>query len=306
MPDVLRRSRRTGPLVVLAALTLAGQVVLVDSNAAESQYTFTRLAGPDEGAFLPLAINAKGQIVGEHVERKDASSHAVLRDADGRFTTIEHPDGRFTRLLGINARCQIVGTAVDEKRMFGFVRERDGKFVRLKLNVPDPNPTSAAINDEGAILGCYFDRRSRPRFFVRSEDGEFRMLPSGLTGSYWGLNSKGQAVGEFVDNTHTKHGLLVDEKNKVTLIDWPNTTLTEAKAINDQGVIVGIYLNIDDKLFGLHRSFVRDATGKLIPLDYPGARQTKVAGINNAGHIVGRYEGRDGDQGFLAVPNQRP
>jgi hypothetical protein len=120
-----------------------------------------------------------------------------------------------------------------------------------------------------------------------------------------GFNSKGQVVGHFLDLTGARHGILLDGKDKVTLIDWPKTTLTEARAINDQGVIVGVYLNLDPD-FGLHRSFVRDTKGKLTPFDFPGAKDTQVAGINNAGHIVGRYEGREGIHGFLAVPKGQP
>jgi hypothetical protein len=113
-------------------------------------------------------------------------------------------------------------------------------------------------------------------------------------------------VGHFLDLTGTRHGIFLDDEEKVTLIDWPKTTLTEARAINDKSVIVGIYLNIDDAHFGLHRSFVRDTKGNLTAFDFPDAQQTQVTGINNAGHIIGRYEDREGIHGFLAVPKGKP
>jgi hypothetical protein len=126
--------------------------------------------------------------------------------------------------------------------------------------------------------------------------------------AYWGLNSQGQVVGDFLDLTSTRHGILLDDKDKVTLIDWPRTTLTEARAINDQGIIVGIYLNVDDPHFGLHRSFVRDTKGNLTAFDFPEARETLVTGINHAGHIIGRCESRKEKEihGFLAVPKGKP
>jgi hypothetical protein len=304
----------------LTSLALVAQGALAGSSATEDQYTFTRLAGPDRGDFLPRAINAKGQMVGERLPRepdlKDLSHRAVLRDADGRFTAIEPPDGRFTALLGINARGQIVGSAINPKESFGFVREVDGRFVRLRLpefdEKPNPveksgkmpfsvmNPVATAISDEGAILASCIDRRKRGRDYVQHEDGRIRILPVSGSGSYTGLNSRGQVVGNVFDIRGTRHGILLDDKNKVTLIDWPKTTLTEARAINDQGVIVGIYLNRDPR-FGLHRSFVRDPQGKLAAFDFPKANETQATGINNAGHIIGRYQDHEGTHGFLAV-----
>ena len=260
--------------------------------------------------FLPHAINAKGLIVGEHTTAQAPLEglpvRAVLRDAEGRFTIIEPPGGRFTRLNGINARGQIVGSAVDAKWTFGFVREPDGRFVRLSLDVPDANPVPRAINDAGAILGTFLAKGGRPRTFLRRPDGGFRTLPGGGSTTYVGLNSQGQVVGHLLDLTGSRRSVLLDDKDKPTLVEWPGTTLTEARAINDQGVIVGVYLNVDDPKFGLHRSFVRDTKGKLSRFDFPGARQTQVTGINKAGHIVGRYEDHDGEHGFLAVPNDQP
>jgi hypothetical protein len=304
---MIDRGRGPRILAVFTTLALVTQGALAGLNAAEDQYTFTRLVGPDQEMFLPQAINAKGQMVGEYdrLGLRDSSGHAALRDADGRFTIIDPPDGRFARLLGINDRGQIVGSAVDAKSLFGFVREPDGRFVRFKLDVPDPRPIPVAINDRGIILGTYLEQGRRPRHFLRREDGGFRTLPAYGSNSYLGLNSQGQVVGHFLDLTATRHGILLDEQDKVTLIDWPKTTLTEARAINDQGIIVGVYLNLDPR-FGLHRSFVRDTKGKLIPFDFPGAKETQVTGINHAGHIIGRCDGPQGIHGFLAVPKGQP
>ena len=299
-----------GPCGLGGAL-LVGYCPPIASCKAGDLYTFTRLEGPDKGLFFPHAINARGMIVGEHTPAQTPlqgiPARAVLRDTEGRFTTIEPPGGRFTGLNGINARGQIVGSAVDAKWTYGFVREPDGRFIRFSLDSPDAtNPVPVAINDAGAILGNYTSRGGRTRTFLRRPDGGFRTLPGGGATTYVGLNSRGQVVGHLLDLTWSRRSVLLDDKDKPTLFDWPGTTLTQATAINDQGVIVGVYLNVDDPKFGLHRSFVRDTKGKLSPFDFPGARQTQVSGINNAGQIIGRYEDHDGDHGFLAVPKGQP
>jgi hypothetical protein len=198
--------------------------------------------------------------------------------------------------------------------VFGFIREPDGRFVPLKLDVPDiapdtgplaSRPIPVAVNEQGVILGNYEDKRHRTRVFLLSEDGGVRSFVSYGSTYYWGLNSQGQAVGDSFGLPSTRHGILRDEKEKVTLIDWPKTSLTQAKAINDKGVIVGVYLDPAPNS-GPHRSFIRDTKGNLTAFDFPGAPQTLVTGINNAGEIIGHCYGHDGMFGFVAVPKSKP
>src|SRR5262245_5489845 len=88
--ESVRESARERGLPRFLALLLVGHSPLVVSVAADDQYTFTRLEGPDKEFFSPLAINAKGQIVGD-LYRADPQGdpiQAALRDVDGRFTTI--------------------------------------------------------------------------------------------------------------------------------------------------------------------------------------------------------------------------
>jgi uncharacterized membrane protein len=302
--------------LVFTVLLLVGQNFPPGSATASDGYVFTRLEGPDKEMFLPQAINGKGQIVGKLQSRAPDGppSRAVLRDVDGRFTTIAYPDARFTTPLGINSRGKIVGSAIDTKGLFGFVREPDGRFVRFKLDVPDiapdsgpiPNrPIPTAINDQGVILGTYADKRHRTQVFLLREDGGSRTFTAHGSTYYWGLNTHGQVVGDSLDFTGTRHGILRDSKDKVTLIDWPKTTLTQAKAINDKGVIVGVYLDPAPRS-GPHRSFVRDMKGNLTAFDFPGAQQTQVTGINDAGQIVGRCDNHEGIRGFVAAPKSQP
>lgn len=274
--------------LVFTVLLLVGQNSLPVSATASDRYVFTRLEGPDKEIFLPRAINGKGQIVGELLSRAfdGPPNRAALRDADGRFTTVAYPDARFTTLWGINSRGKIVGSTVDTKGLFGFVREPDGRFVRFKLDVPDIAPDSTpifnrpipiAINDQGVILGTYSDKSLRTQVFLLREDGGIRTFTAYGSTYYWGLNTHGQVVGDSLDFTGTRHGILRDGKDKVTLIDWPKTTLTEAKAINYKGVIVGVYLDPAPGS-GPHRSFVRDTTGNLTAFDFPGIGKLRRPG----------------------------
>jgi hypothetical protein len=155
-------SSRIRVFAALAAVLLAGNGPQADPISIADRYALIPLNGPDETNFQPHAINSRGQIVGELfptvASLQKSTSQAALRDEDGRYTVIEHPEGKLARLLGINASGKILGSAVDEKWSFGFVREPDGRFSKLTLDVPDAVVLPTSINDEGAILGVYHPR----------------------------------------------------------------------------------------------------------------------------------------------------
>ena len=78
-------------------------------------------------------------------------------------------------------------------------------------------------------------------------------------------------------------------------IDVPGSTGTEARAINSNGDIVGMYL---DSAFNEH-GFLLHA-GAFTLLDFPGAEQTEAHGINSHGDIVGTYiDSPFSEHGFL-------
>lgn len=75
-------------------------------------------------------------------------------------------------------------------------------------------------------------------------------------------------------------------------IDNPDADWTEARGINNNGVIVGSY-----GLGGTRHGFVLEGEN-YSTLDYPGAESTFAAGINDIGEIVGSYTDAAGQHGF--------
>lgn len=84
---------------------------------------------------------------------------------------------------------------------------------------------------------------------------------------------------------------------KFTSIDYPGGTLTTARGINNQGVIVGAYRTVPPR----HAMLIR--AGKFIPLAKKSALATNYSEafkINGRGDVVGEYIGNDGfTHGFL-------
>ena len=112
------------------------------------------------------------------------------------------------------------------------------------------------------------------------------------------IDAKGQVVGTYRDAKNIGHGF-VWTKGVFTTLDVPDAFLTSATGINDNGDIVGVY--IDDEDFNLH-GFVL-SKGVYTTLDVPGALWTDVYSINSKGEIVGAYFDAVGDaHGFVGTP----
>jgi probable HAF family extracellular repeat protein len=81
-------------------------------------------------------------------------------------------------------------------------------------------------------------------------------------------------------------GFFLDKKGRCTILDFPGGNLTEAIGVNDDGQVVGDYLDRDGKFHG----FFWDA-GLFLTIDvpFPDAITSAPTAINNVNQIVGYY-----------------
>jgi hypothetical protein len=78
---------------------------------------------------------------------------------------------------------------------------------------------------------------------------------------------------------------------KIVTIDYPGALLTLLVAINDEGEIIGYYLDSD----GLTKSFLREPNGTYVAVDPPGAAfGTIIWSINNRGSVTGTFTDQSG------------
>jgi hypothetical protein len=120
------------------------------------------------------------------------------------------------------------------------------------------------------------------------------LAPQGI--GPFGINDRGQIVGEYVDAGNVPHGFLLDKAGRFTPIDVPGAKATNAAKINNRGQIVGAYSNdtTDLDANGVpRRGFVLDR-GRYIRLDFPGARSSQALDINDRGQVSGDYQDADG------------
>jgi hypothetical protein len=175
-----------------------------------------------------------------------SGSNAVRVDYPGSSTL-------FTELHGINKWHTIVGTYVTDSAQGSF-KLINGKFISLKI----PNAArlyAYGINDNGAITGKYSKTPfGQPGFFHGfrlRQDGTYISIdhPSGLqhTGTeIRDLNSAGVMVGNWLSRDLScldcfdplQHGFIF-KNGQFKNLQYPGASLTTARGINNNEVIVG-------------------------------------------------------------------
>jgi hypothetical protein len=182
-----------------------------------------------------------------------------------------------------------------------FVRRPDGTFRFLAFpagSVPQP----AGINDNGDVVGYYYDQDGMQQGFIADQKGIHTVMVPGATSvSPAGINASGVIVGSYSDENYDYHSFVMDNKG-VTLVTIPGATWVSANCINNNGAVGGSYSD-GTKAYG----FVSKG-GKISTIDYanPNAPDTitrniggtavvyvkfasspTVTGINDQGDIVG-------------------
>ena len=83
-----------------------------------------------------------------------------------------------------------------------------------------------------------------------------------------------------------------------TNIDLPNIPTTEASGINNNGQIVGAYIDAQ----GIQHGYLTQDSSSFTTIDFPGAAATNCLGINSRGDITGFYNDSNGStHGFTLI-----
>ncbi len=219
------------------------------------------------------------------------------------FITIDPPGSVETFVKGINTQGDIVGRFIDAAgNRHGFLLS-DGIFHVIAFcesTIGSANGINARGEIVGGCDGAYLLSRGRV----------IRISFPGEDTAPWGINDKGDIVGNYYPEDGSLHGFLLS-RGVYTKIDLPGACSTNPGSINDAGDIVGDY-SID--YFGEgncaaermeYRGFLlKDGTFTAIEhpngLPGPGQYPTVPRGINAQGDVVGTCDSVDGGtHGFL-------
>lgn len=212
---------------------------------------FTNISGPAGSIdVLPQAVSNDGTIAGYYKTIRGGYRGFTCRGTV--YTVVNGPPGaREAGVYGINSRCQLVGDYADARGIYhGFVFFR-GAYTSIEAPW-HKNTFLRGINDSGRIVGyCLNDLRSPTSFSF--DAGKFsQILGPGGAGSLLfanDINNSNEVVGDYsrpnlMSAVKTGfllagHGLLIGRR-AASLIDAPGAAwLTKARAINNNGQIVG-------------------------------------------------------------------
>ncbi len=232
------------------------------------------------------AVNDSGQVVGWSRITTGGDWHA-FRYAGGNMIDLGTLGGDESEARDINSQGRIVGTAQDASGM-------DRAFLYFNNQMRDigvlPGQTGAeaeGINSSGQIVG-----NSGTPFLY---DGAMHELPTpGGGGGANAINSSGQVAGWFwlldMSAAHAFRGSLA----AATDLGANGGTSSNAMAINDDGDVVGYYVDGGHKRLFIYRNGAMTNIGTL------GGASGQAHAINNAGVVVGiDSTGSDGSHAFL-------
>lgn len=216
--------------------------------------TFTTIDYPGAPGTVVRSINARGDIVGWFFDSNFEMHGYQVRD--GQFTQIDFPGAGTTVAQGINNAGDVTGFYVGNDGVkFGFLLQ-DGKF--SSVLVPGSRNCGTdewMIRDNGweAVGDFCSDADGSLHGFVRTQAGKFQSFsfPAGAfpcTAAHY-INERGDVVGRYIAansvddcNNGSFHGFLRQHGQYIS-IDPPGSTDTLALAVNDDGIIVGRYLD---------------------------------------------------------------
>ncbi len=257
-------------------------VGFVDINGAISEVkafgsSFTQILG----------VNNEGEMVGDFVD--SAGNMHGFTDINGQFTQIDAPGASATTVNGVNDFGQLVGFDTVGTVTNGFVATNDPYSYKTIDFSPDPTHFTQllGINDSGVIAGYYGQAVNQG--FTISSTGTFTSenFPTSTQTQVVGINSLGETVGFYVDNTtaaHT-HGF-IDNNGVFTSVDAAGTSFNQLLGVNDRGQTVG-YSSTDPAGMTLQQAFERDPNGSINYVTLPSNVNSQATGINDSGEIVG-------------------
>ena len=163
-------------------------------------------------------------------------------------------------------------------------------FSDVHANKTATETDTFGVNNAGIIAGDYVDSAGVQHGMIlagkklTSVDHANCVNTGGFSAgaiAFYGVNSAGAAAGWCAS---TKTGLdlgFVYSGGKFTNIKFPKSTSTQAIGINDNGVVVGLYLDSS----GVQHGFVKKGS-KYTSIDISGDTSTEAWGVNNAGQIA--------------------
>jgi probable HAF family extracellular repeat protein len=235
-------------------------------------------------------INNDGLIVGSY--RNPGVFHGLILD-NGVYSTYDYGGPVSTELYGVNDAGDAVGaygsTVIPN---VGIYLPHGGSAIEIQP--PDSTRVFAyAINNNGQIVGQYDDASGKVHGYLRQADGTYSTIdyPDATLTTARSINDLGWVSGFYQNADGSFHGYVLIDGVFVD-IDQPAGKDTRAMAINNDGTIIGDFL--DSPSGTLRHGFVAHIPIGDLPGDY------NDDGVVDAGDYVLWQDNRSK---LLTLPN---
>ncbi|HTU87099.1 MAG TPA: hypothetical protein VMF57_16090 [Solirubrobacteraceae bacterium] len=311
---------------VLGAAAVAGPAVAQTPNDS-SHYQFRTIDNQKDVTFNQLlGINKAGVIAGYF--GSGAQGHPnqgyllFAQHGQQRYMNENWPESIQTQVTGLNDKGVTVGfwssmnnasvgnnPPVNDNRAFVSYK---GYF--LDGDFPTTNPASPpmdqllGVNDSDVAVGFYVDGAGNTHAYsfniARNQYKE--ITPNGITNpTAAGINNNGDIAGFGTDNTGDASngntvGYLLKRDGRVTILNVPGSSMTQALGINDSDEVVGVY-QVGNSQYGFTWT---PQHGFQTVNDPNGVGGTTINGVNDQGQLVGFYTDTNtgNTDGLLATP----
>lgn len=189
----------------------------------------------------PVSINDHGDIAGTYLDGANNSHQSGFFFSGGIFQKIDLPGSNFTAVSAINNSDQMVGTYRIGDDIQGFLYQ-EGVFTTLTTPL-GTNVWARDINSAGDMVVWVVDTRGGMNngtgsYLVKDDVYTKIEVPGAMRTEVWGINDRGQIVGQYTVAYEGTHGFLKDGDTYVTL-DFAAGSDTRLGDINNNGMIIG-------------------------------------------------------------------
>jgi hypothetical protein len=214
---------------------------------SKKSFTATTLPSAYNGYAQIYGINNPGDRVGEFID-EDGYLMGFLLDRHGKFQTIQYPGAFSTEVFGINDVGDMAGFYQLEEggpyHGFLIVQKRyvpvdvPGAYETLCYDINNSGLVSGNWDGDGVSLGHGFLYNAMNQKFTTID---YPGAPENSS-TLEGLNSRGDAVGVYLDDLGGQHSFLYSASGEFLPIHFDNDELSVPHQINDRGQIVGIVI----------------------------------------------------------------
>lgn len=298
-------------LAVLAVGLLAGPI------AVQADFNYELVDHPGAPDTQVFGINDRGDVVGNG-NTNVASLPFVFASKKGTLTDVAPLAGADTGVLGVNDAGVMVGLVDDD----AFIRDKKGNYTVFSHPGAVSFTQARAVNNKGLVTGFRdtgvpFPLSTAGFIYDPKIDTFTDLNPTSFFTIAQGINSKGEVVGSSnflaaddpcpgLGNPFLRYGWLRATDGTVTYFEV-NGSHTSARGINDEGSIVGFFIDLNDGIF----------KGFKVKLDGSPCQSLTVAGgdvleilgfdlfpqgITNSGDVAGIADDGINQHGFIARP----